>query len=199
MTPGDLEEYRALRATIRERGTARVWIAVAGLAAWSAIALASTVLAGTPAATLPPLLLLAVAFEAVFALHTGVERVGRYIQVFHEGDGSAWEHAAMAYGRAFPGGGLDPLFCTFFWLAALLNLLPALSGQPLAADSWLVVLAHALFAFRIWRARRDAARQRAIDLDRFRRLQNDSATLPTRASSASSAGSAGADASARQR
>jgi len=28
MTPRELEEYRALRHTIRERGTARVWIFV---------------------------------------------------------------------------------------------------------------------------------------------------------------------------
>ena len=30
MTARELEEYRALRATIRERGTARVWIFVVG-------------------------------------------------------------------------------------------------------------------------------------------------------------------------
>ena len=33
MTPRELEEYRALRETIRERGTARVWIFVVGLVA----------------------------------------------------------------------------------------------------------------------------------------------------------------------
>ena len=52
-----------------------------------------------------PLLALAGVFEAVFALHTGVERVGRYIQVFYESetpDSSNWEYTAMAFGRPFP-------------------------------------------------------------------------------------------------
>ena len=35
ITPRELEEYRALRATIAARGTARIWIFVAGLIAWA--------------------------------------------------------------------------------------------------------------------------------------------------------------------
>ena len=35
MTDRDLEEYKALRATIRQRGTARIWVFGAGLAAWA--------------------------------------------------------------------------------------------------------------------------------------------------------------------
>ena len=77
MTSRELEEYRALRATIRERGTARVSIAVAGFAAWAALVLTTATLATFPVATLLPLLFLALVFEAVFALHTGVERIGR--------------------------------------------------------------------------------------------------------------------------
>jgi hypothetical protein len=42
------EEYRALRATIRERGTARVWVVVAGIAAWGGIAVATATVASTP-------------------------------------------------------------------------------------------------------------------------------------------------------
>ena len=42
MTDRDLEEYKALRATIRQRGTARTWVFGAGLAAWAALALATT-------------------------------------------------------------------------------------------------------------------------------------------------------------
>ena len=41
-----------------------------------------------PLATLVPLLVLAAAFECVFALHVGIERVGRYLQVFYE---DRWE------------------------------------------------------------------------------------------------------------
>ena len=40
-------------------------------------------LAAIPVATLLPLVLLAACFEAIFALHTGVERIGRYLQVFY--------------------------------------------------------------------------------------------------------------------
>ena len=111
MTPRELEEYSALRATIRERGTARVWVFLAGLAIWAALTVATAALASLPVATLLPLLTLAATFEIVFALHTGVERIGRYIQVFFEAPGErSWEHTAMAYGRMFPGGGSDPLF-----------------------------------------------------------------------------------------
>src|SRR5947208_14124487 len=37
MTARELEEYRALRATIRERGTARVWIFVVGFGLWGGL------------------------------------------------------------------------------------------------------------------------------------------------------------------
>ena len=93
MTARDHEEYRALRATIRERGTARVCIFAGGIVAWAAATIATAALASTPLATLLPLLVLASVFEAVFALHIGVERIGRYLQVFHETDPPALDLA----------------------------------------------------------------------------------------------------------
>src|SRR4051812_50220463 len=87
MTEHAQDEYTALRATIRERGTARVCLFVGGIAAWTGAAVATAALASTPVATLLPLLLLASVFEAVFALHVGVERIGRYLQLFYETDG----------------------------------------------------------------------------------------------------------------
>src|SRR5712692_1617958 len=75
MTSRELEEYRALRDTIRERSTARVWVFLAGLVAWAALTVATAALAALPVATLLPLLILAAAFEAVFSLHVGVERI----------------------------------------------------------------------------------------------------------------------------
>ena len=71
------------------------------------LTLAIVVLAAPPVATLLPLLVLAVVFEAIFAIHTGVERVGRYLQVYFEApdETARWENVAMAYGRAFAGGG----------------------------------------------------------------------------------------------
>src|ERR1700730_18215105 len=112
MTGREQAEYIALRATIRERGTARVFIFVAGLAAWTAAMIATAALASSPVATLLPLLLLASVFEAVFALHVGVERVGRYIQVFHEaeGDEAKWEHTAMSFGLPQGAAKTDALF-----------------------------------------------------------------------------------------
>ena len=122
MDPREREEYRALRATIRERGTARVWIFVAGIAAWAALTMAVATLTSPPVATLMPLLVLAAAFEGVFALHVGVERVGRYIHVFFEEEGRGWEQTAMAFGRPRGSAATDAIFTVPFLLAALFNL-----------------------------------------------------------------------------
>ena len=84
MTPRALEEFKALRDTVRSRGTARVWVFLAGLVGWGALTIATASLAALPVATFLPLLILAITFEAVFSLHVGVERIGRYIQVFLE-------------------------------------------------------------------------------------------------------------------
>jgi hypothetical protein len=173
MTARELEEYTALRATIRERGTARVWVFLAGLAVWAVLTVATAALASLPLATLLPLLVLAATFEVVFALHTGVERIGRYIQVFFEAPAErAWEHTAMAFGQAFPGGGSDPLFTPYFALATVLNLLPAALARPTAIEWVVVVLPHLLFIAHLWRCRRRSAAQRAIDLDRFEKLKS---------------------------
>ena len=186
MTPREIEEYRALRATIRERGTARIWIFLAGLAAWSATTIATAALAAPPLATLLPLLLLAAGFEAIINLHTGVERIGRYLQVFFEQDepaGSpvnerressrvtrAWEQVAMAYGRAYPGGS-DPIFAAHFALATMLNFLPVLLAEPVPVEVVVIGAVHILFIVRVAVARHYAGRQRTTDLERFQRIK----------------------------
>ena len=172
MTERALEEYRALRATIRERGTARVWVFVSGMAGWGAMTIATATLASTPLAVLLPLLVLAATFEGILSLHVGVERIGRYIQVFYEEDAAGWEHAAMAFGR--PAGAIttDALFLIPFCLAALCNIGPALMTEPVRAAELIVVVgAHVLFILRLVAARTGAAQQRAIDLERFRQLK----------------------------
>jgi len=172
VTPREIEEYRALRATIRERGTARAWIGWIGLAGWAALTIATAALAPLPAATLLPLLALAAAFESVLSLHTGVERIGRYLQVFFEDETSdqGWEHRIMAFGRQVPGGG-DPLLAAYFWLAGVLNLLPAVLAEPVPIEWAVVGLGHLVFVVRVGLGRRNAARQRALDLERFRQLK----------------------------
>jgi len=172
MTSRELEEYKALLATIRERGTTRVWVFLTGLAAWGALAVATAALSALPVATLLPLLMLAGGFEAVVSLHTGVERIGRYIQVFFEEEESdrRWEHQAMALGRMFPGGG-DPLFALYFCIATVFNFVPVVLAEP-APIEWVVVGAiHLCFLARVAARRRQSARQRAIDLERFQRLK----------------------------
>ena len=116
MTPREVEEYRALRATIRDRGTMRVWLFLAAIAAWAAATIATAALAALPVATLLPLLVLASGFETVFNVHTGVERIGRYLQVFYA-PGEAerdWERTVMAYGLAYPGAGSGSAVFTVF-------------------------------------------------------------------------------------
>ncbi len=173
-TERDQEEYTALRATIRERGTARVCLFVVGFVAWGALAVATAALTSIPVASLLPLLVLAAVFEAVFALHIGVERVGRYLQVFHEtGDGAAWERTAMAFGRPKGAAVADGLFVIPFLLGALFNIVPALIAQATPAEIVFVGGAHALFVLRLAVARAAAARQRDVDLERFRQLKPD--------------------------
>jgi len=171
MTSRETDEFNALRATIRERGTARVYVFAGGIAGWAALTIATAALASTPVASLLPLLVLASVFEAVFALHVGVERIGRYLQVFHETDGG-WEHAAMAFGR--PAGAVitDALFTVPFLVAALFNLAPALILDPARVELIFVGGAHALFVLRLLVARHAAGKQRAIDLKRFEELKH---------------------------
>jgi len=176
-----VSEYGALRATIRERGTLRVCLVLAGLIAWAALLMPLALLDYDRAATLVPFTILAVTFETSFFIHTGVERVGRYLQVFYEDANDAgpaswgWENIVMAYGKKFPGGGLDPLFGGSFALAAAVNF--AASFIPAARHpGWVLVslLAHAIFIWRLMRARKLAGAQRELDLERFRAIRNAS-------------------------
>ena len=193
MTPPGQDEYSALRATIRERGTARVCLFVAGIAAWAALTVATAALAFTPVASLLPLLVLASVFEAIFALHIGVERIGRYLQVFYEPDPPAppaspglpahvgWEHAAMAFGRPAGAARVDALFTVPFLIATLFNLAPALLLEPARVELIFVGGAHLLFVLRLLVGKRAAVSQRAIDLGRFAELRtSDAATAPRR-------------------
>lgn len=158
-----------MRATIRERGTARMVLLPLVFIGWAGAAIATAAVITVALSTLVPLMVLVAGFEAIFALHINVERVGRYLQVFHEAEGG-WEHVVMRFGQRFPGTGPDPLFSRLFVLAASVNFLPAaLGGETLE----LVVLAllHLAFINRVRVARGVAARQRTEDLERFTALR----------------------------
>jgi hypothetical protein len=164
-------EYQALRDTICHRGTARLCAVLAGLVAWGALAAALALGELKGAIALVPLVVLVATFEINFFMHTGIERIGRYLQVFYEEQRGAigWETTAMNLGAKYPSG-LDPLFGVIFATAGALNFLSSLGGAERRAWVALSLLAHLAFAYRIVAARKRAGAQRALDLDRFRNL-----------------------------
>jgi hypothetical protein len=142
-------------------------------AAWAGTAVAASAMTtvAVSLSTLVSLMVLAAGFEAVFALHVNVERIGRYIQAFH-GDGpDRWEQVAMAFGRQFPASGPDPLFARLFILSTSVNFFPAaLSGLPLEVIA--IGACHFAFIYRVRRAQSAAKAHRAEDLKRFEALRS---------------------------
>lgn len=171
-------EYQALSATIRERGSVRMWVILAGLLGWGALAVGLWAVEAQGALTLVPILIVTATFEISFFIHTGVERVGRYLQVYHEEDGRGWEQTVMAYGKNFPGGA-DPLFVPLFSVVAIVSFL---STQTAATrrPGWIVLslLAHLMLGWRFLTARRLSATQRALDLERFTSLKKGASSFP---------------------
>jgi hypothetical protein len=166
-------EFLALRQTIATRGTVRVVLLPVTVIGWSVLTAQLLLFSDLPVAPVYSLAVLAAGFEAVHALHAGVERIGRYLQVFYEAelDGPRWETTAMAVGPALPGGGIDPLFTIVFAAATALNLIPALLPQPTPLELGVIGVPHVAFLIRIIRARGAAARQRAVELESFRALR----------------------------
>lgn len=166
-------EYTALRDTIRERGSLRMCAILIALAAWGVLAIGLLAAQLTGAATMVPVVVLAAGFEISFFIHTGVERIGRYIQVFYEEEQNttAWETCAMNYGRSFPGG-TDPLFITLFASAAVVNFVSTF-GLSTRRPGWMLVsfVAHLAFGWRLVNARQLSGSQRGTDVERFRSLR----------------------------
>lgn len=139
---------------------------------WAATAVATAAVITVSVSTLVPLLVLAAGFEAIFALHINVERIGRYLQVYFEEEGG-WEQVAMTYGQRFPGGGPDALFVQLFVFATSINFLPVALGAEDIAEITVLAIAHLLFIYRLRTARAAAAKQRAIDLERFSAIRSN--------------------------
>jgi hypothetical protein len=170
-------EFTVLRQTIASRGTVRVVLLVVTLLGWAALAVVLLLFSVLPVAVVYPLAVLAAGFEGIHALHVGVERIGRYLQVYFEGepDGPRWETTVVSVGPALPGGGIDPLFAVLFSCAAVLNLIPALLLQPIPIEIGVLGALHLAFVVRVVRARGAAARQRAVELESFRALRTKQA------------------------
>lgn len=172
--PLGLAEYTALRATVRERGTLRLMVILLTFLSWGSIVVLTLTLGPGRAlavVSLVTLVVLAAGFEVVFAAHTAVERIGRYLQVRYEtppAGAPAWETMAMDLGRQTPRLEARPLAWQLFLTATALNAVtPWLQmnaglGQP--GGLAVVALAHAVFVVRVLRARASAASQRERDL-----------------------------------
>ena len=169
-------EFTVLRQTISTRGTVRIALLPVTVIGWTAITVALLHL-GDPVRAIVWLVPLSVAiggFEAIHALNVGVERIGRYLQVYYEGqsDGPTWETTAMSMGPGLPGGGIDPLFSVVVAALAGLNLALAFPHLRTTTDYVVVIPVHAIFWIRVIRARGAAARQRAVDLETFRAIKS---------------------------
>ena len=175
-SPTAIEEYRALRATIRERGSLRVILALVSVGLWALLAATLQWTAARSLTWLLPLTVLGLGADIVGALHVGVERIGRYIQVEYEetdpldSTGPHWEHVAMTPGASLPRGGLQPLFTGWFGCAALVNWLLAASSDALPVQALLLV-AHGAVLLRLWWYRHFAQTQRQRDLQHFTRIR----------------------------
>jgi hypothetical protein len=177
MDPLSVAEYRALRATIRARGGLRLMLSIAGLAAWAAILVALLAWLPNPIAGSIPLVLLVATFEVNRMLHLGVERIGRYLQVFYEDRAEqpitapAWETAAMRLGPTLPGAGGHPLLLPIFLIATLINYLAVVLPGPLPIELGVMAVPHLAFgAWIVW-TNRGMRRQRARELTLFQELK----------------------------
>jgi hypothetical protein len=166
-------EFTVLRQTISTRGTVRMAVLPATVIGW-AVVVGLLGAATAPALSLVSLAVLVGGFEAIHALNVGVERIGRYLQVYYEGslDGPRWETTATATGPALPGGGIDPLFTAVFILVSALNLTLAFFASRTLTQDLVIGAVHGLFWARVIRARGAAARQRAVDLETFRAIKS---------------------------
>src|SRR5688572_20003440 len=175
MSPNQ-SEFTVLRQTIATRGTVRMALLPVTVIGWTSItaALLHGGVTVQPMLSLVSLSVLVGGFEAIHALNVGVERIGRYLQVYYEGtaDGPAWETTAMAVGPGLPGGGIDPLFTVVFSALAALNLTLAFPELHSTTEYVAVLPVHAIFFIRVIRARGAAARQRAVDLETFRAVKS---------------------------
>jgi hypothetical protein len=172
-------EYSALRETIRTRGGARPFACLLGVIAWAAVLVAVLTWLANPVAAVVPLLVLLASFEVVRSLHLGVERIGRYVQVFFEEDAGgsaptappAWEHTAMVFGPSVPGAGVHPYFLPVYVMAIVVNFLAVLFPGPVIVELLTLAVPHLVFLVWVIYCDRGMRQQRVAELARFRALR----------------------------
>ena len=171
-SPLEIEEFRQLRATVRQRGSLRVVLFVVTMAVWSLVAGLVGTFVSLPLASLVPLLVLVAGFEAVHQLHIGVERIGRYLYVRYESNAPGhrllWEGAVASFGAGHRTATrpADGLFSLVFTIAVIANFLVGALGATMEEMIGVGAI-HALAIARVWMARRAASTQRADDQTRF--------------------------------
>jgi hypothetical protein len=178
MHPLRLEEFRVLRETIRTRGGLRLGLALAALVGWALTLVAVLTWLANPIAGSIPLVLLLAGFELNRMMHLGVERIGRYLQVFFEdaddagAERPAWETTAMAFGPTVAGAGGHPLLLPVFLIATVINMLAVLLPGPTPIELGVMTAPHAAFVIWMTIADRAMRQQRARELTRFRELRH---------------------------
>lgn len=171
-------EYLVLRKTIAQRGALRPILVLGGISAWAFVLIAVLALLPYPVASAIPLLVLSATFEAIRPLHFGAERIGRYLQVFHEeagqldraiSDTPSWERVAMSLGHV-PGVGGHPLSVPIFLLATVANYVAVIIPNPVPVEMGMMAVPHLAFVAWLVAAHRAMKMQRQIELTRMRQL-----------------------------
>lgn len=171
-------EFSVLRKTIRTRGSLRPVVLLGGISTWAAALIAVLAWIPSPVASAVPLVVLLATLEAMRALHLGVERIGRYVQVFFEEDrggaapsgAPAWEHTAMQFGPSLPGAGGHPYFMAVLFVATAVNFLAVIFPGPLPVELATLAIPHLAFIVWLIYCDRGMRKQRAAELARFREL-----------------------------
>jgi len=194
-----LEEFRALRATIRDRAIARVILLAISWVGWAAIATAiMLVLPATPLLALPLVLVLA-AFEVNLVAVRATDRICDYLRVVFEERRAVpgWETASADLARRHPAATADPLF---FWISVAVlcaNYLcvvvavgetadPSARVREDSLDLAVATVLHGAVLLRFVLARRGLVSGRAGELERLRTAIHDKGGVSSRDSSSPS-------------
>jgi hypothetical protein len=184
-----LEEFRALRASVRERAIARVLLLGMTWLGWAALATAIMLVVPAPLLLTVPLVVLLAAFEVNLGTVRAAERVSNYLRVvFEERRGvSGWETASADLAGRHPSSVGDPLFMWVFVAVLCANYLCVVIALPETADPTararedsldlaLVTALHLTLVLRFVLARRSLQAGRTRELERLRTVTGSEIT-----------------------